>query len=169
MKKLFSLILVLACGVLHAADPAPKTPTDELLDLMDYENSSIETAMSTFDTFIDQMKANGVPAAAIGDIRKEARKMYERIFGSPDIRKKFAELYEKHFTADEIVELTEFYRTPLGKKTLAAMPSIMADAMKVAMPAIEKEMPAFQQKVGEIVEKHQAPAEEEQEEAGEDE
>ncbi|MCW1914839.1 DUF2059 domain-containing protein [Luteolibacter sp. GHJ8] len=163
MKKLLSLALALACGVLHAADPAPKSPTDELLELMDYENSSVETAMSTFDGFIDQMKANGVPAAAIGDIRKEARKMYVRIFSSPDVRKKFVELYDKHFTADEIVELTEFYRTPLGKKTLAAMPSIMTDAMKVAMPAVEKEMPAFQQKVGEIVEKHQAPAEEEPE------
>jgi hypothetical protein len=163
MKTLLCLVALLACGALHAADPAPKTPTEELLDLMDSGDTNVESAMATFDGFIDQMKQNGVPAEAIGDIRKEARKMYVRIFTSPDIRKKFVELYEKHYTADEIVELTEFYRTPLGKKTLAAMPSIMADAMQVAMPAIEKEMPAFQQKVAEIVEKHRAPLEEEPE------
>lgn len=168
MKTAISLALMLACGVLHAADPAPKTPTQELLELMNYEDTSVESAMAAFDGFIDQMKANGVPAEAVGEIRKEARKMYVRIFSSPEVQKKYAELYEKHFTQDEILELTEFYRTPLGKKTLAAIPSILADSMKLAMPIVEKEMPAFQQKVGEIVEKHQPPAEKE-EEAGEDE
>jgi hypothetical protein len=165
MKTLLILATVLSCGVLHAADPAPKTPTEELIDLMDSGDVTIESAMATFDGFIDQMKQNGIPAEAIGEIRKEARKMYVRIFSSPEIRKSFVELYEKHFTQDEIIELTEFYRTPLGKKTLAAMPSIMGDATKVAMPAIEKEMPAFQQKVAEIVEKHQAPADKEEEPA----
>jgi hypothetical protein len=165
MKTLLILATVLSCGVLHAADSAPKTPTEELIDLMDSGDVTIESAMATFDGFIDQMKQNGIPAEAIGEIRKEARKMYVRIFSSPEIRKSFVELYEKHFTQDEIIELTEFYRTPLGKKTLAAMPSIMGDATKVAMPAIEKVMPAFQQKVAEIVEKHQAPADKEEEPA----
>ena len=57
--------------------------------------------------------------------------------------------------------MTEFYRTPLGQKNLAAMPSIMADSMNIAMPAVQKEMQGFQEKVAKIVEKHQKPADKE--------
>ena len=157
------LLLLLACGTLSAAEPAaPKSPTEVLLDVMRYEEMTVDSAVAAFDGFIDQMKQQGVPKEAIGEIRDEARKMYLRTFATPGMRKKMVDLYNKHFNEEEILEMTEFYRTPLGQKTLAAMPSIAADSMAVAMPAIQKEMPAFQQKVAEIVEKHQKPAEEEE-------
>jgi hypothetical protein len=147
--------LVLACGSLTAQE---KSPVQTLLEVTRYEQTAIDSALAAFDGMIDQLKQQGVPDAAVEEIRAEARALYVRIFTADELRKQTVELYTKHFTEEEIVELTEFYRTPLGQKTLAATPAIMTDVMKVAMPAIQKEMPAFQQKVGEIVEKHQAPA-----------
>jgi len=169
MKKLLLFPLLLVCSSLHAAEPAAeKSATIELLDVMRFEEVSVDAAVAGFDGFIDQMKQNGVPQKAIGEIRTEARKVYVKIFTSPTIKKKIANLYEKHFTHAEILELTEFYRSPLGQKTLTGMPSIMKDVMEVAMPAMQKEMDAFQQKVAEIVEKHQpAPAPDEEEDAEE--
>lgn len=177
MKTFLLVPLLLACGVLHlhAADTAPaaeKPATMELLDVMRFEEVSVDAAVAGFDGMMDQMKQNGVPPKAIAEIRAEARKLYVRIFNSPDLKKKVAGLYDKHFTHDEILQLTEFYRSPLGQKTLTGVPSIMKDVMDVAMPALQKEMNGFQQKIAEIIEKHEpkaAPDEEEEKEEPADE
>ncbi|MEK7953484.1 DUF2059 domain-containing protein [Luteolibacter soli] len=159
MKTFIFLSFLLAGNCLSAAEPAAKkTPTEELLEVMRNEELAVDSAEAAFNATLSQLKASGIPEAAIAEIRTEARAMYVRIFSGPELRKKTIELYEKHFTPEEIVEMTEFYRTPLGQKTLSAMPSIMADAMKVAMPAVQKEMPAFQRKVADIVGKYKKPA-----------
>jgi hypothetical protein len=170
MKAPIFLSLLLACVPLAAAEKeAPeKTATDVLLEVMHYEETSIDSALAAFDGMIDQMVQNGVPKEAIGEIRAEARVLFTKVHANPEMRRKTAELYEKHFTEDEIQEMTEFYRTPLGQKTLAAMPAIMNDAMKMGMSAVQNEMPAFQAKVAEIVGKHQKAAAPEKEEAEED-
>ncbi|MCW1887582.1 DUF2059 domain-containing protein [Luteolibacter flavescens] len=152
---LLSLSFFLVCGAVSAQ---AKTPVETLLEVTRYEETAIESAVAAFDGMIDQLKQQGVPEAAIKEIRTEARALYVKIFSGKEMRTKTEELYTKHFTEEEILELTEFYRTPLGQKTLSATPAIMTDVMKIAMPAIQKEMPTFQQKIGEIVEKHTAGA-----------
>jgi hypothetical protein len=42
-----------------------------------------------------------------------------------------AVLYASHFTADELRQLTAFYRGPVGQKFLQIMPRIMQDSMTV--------------------------------------
>src|SRR5690348_5299284 len=121
MKASIFFSLVLACSPLWAAEKVvEKTATDELLDVMHYEETSIESAFAAFDGMIDQMREGGVPKEAIAEIRAEARELFTKVHTNPAMRRKTAELYEKHFTEDEIKEMTEFYLTPLGQKTLAS-------------------------------------------------
>ncbi|GAB4231320.1 MAG: hypothetical protein Tsb0034_03610 [Ekhidna sp.] len=40
-------------------------------------------------------------------------------------------VYEKYFTHDDIEVLIEFYKTPVGKKTIAVMPSVMQESMQI--------------------------------------
>jgi hypothetical protein len=40
-------------------------------------------------------------------------------------------LYHKHFTADDIKGLMRFYASPLGQKTIQAMPLLMNESMQV--------------------------------------
>jgi hypothetical protein len=101
-----------------------------------------------------QAKAQGLPKEAVAEIRVEAKKLYRRLFTGPAAKRQMMDLYERHFTEEEIVEITEFYSTPLGRKALVMMPTIMQDAMKTIMPAVQREMPAFEQKVTEITEKY---------------
>ena len=42
-----------------------------------------------------------------------------------------AVLYASHFTADELRQLTAFYRGPVGQKFLQIMPKIMQDSMTI--------------------------------------
>jgi hypothetical protein len=167
MKSRLVLTLLIACGALSAAEPASKSSTDQLLDTIRYEELAVSSAAAAFDGMAQQMKAKGVPDAAIAEIRAEARLMYQRIFANSEMRKKTGELYSKHFTEDEILEMTAFYRTPLGQKALATMPAIMSDSMNLAMSSVQKEMPAFQQKIAEIVRKHKKPATDQEKDATE--
>lgn len=162
MKAPIFLSLLFACGLACAAekDAEKKTPTDELLEVMRFEEFAVETAVTTFDASIAQLKASGVPAAALPEIREEARKMFARIFGSPELKKKTAELYNQRFTPAEITELIKFYHTPLGQKALAATPAINAATTTMSMEAFKAESAAFQKKVTEIVAKHKKAAEE---------
>ncbi len=151
------LFIFLSSTAFLIAEPA--SPAEQLLKTTRYEELTVDSAMATFDAMTKQMATQGVPAAAIVEIRNEARQMYARIFTGPEIRKKMIELYNKHYTEGEIIELNGFYQTPLGQKTLAVMPAIMSEAMQMAMPTVQAEMPDFQKKVAAIVEKHKKPTE----------
>ena len=43
-------------------------------------------------------------------------------------------IYARHFTAAELRELLAFYHTPLGQKSLKAMPEVTAEAMALVLP-----------------------------------
>jgi uncharacterized protein len=45
-------------------------------------------------------------------------------------------LYARYFTADELKQLATFYRTPVGKKSLQALPKLMGEAMQVGQRVI---------------------------------
>ncbi len=162
MKAPIFLSLLFACGLACAADKdtEKKSATDELLEVMRFEEFAVETAVTTFDASIAQLKASGVPAAAMPEIREEARKMFARVFSSPELKKKTADLYNERFTPEEIAELTKFYRSPLGQKALAATPAINAATTTMSMDAFKAESAAYQKKVTEIVTKYQKAPEE---------
>ena len=52
----------------------------------------------------------------------------ERIDFSKIIETVYHPLYDKYFTADELKEMVVFYRTPVGRKLMESMPSLMQEA-----------------------------------------
>ncbi len=48
-----------------------------------------------------------------------------------EIIDQIAHLYATRFTAEEMNTVADFYRSPVGQKFIAAMPSLAADAMKM--------------------------------------
>ena len=51
--------------------------------------------------------------------------------GMKDLTEKMIPIYQRHFTAEDIAGLLKFYRSPLGRKVVAEMPSTMAEGMQV--------------------------------------
>lgn len=60
-------------------------------------------------------------------------------------------IYARHYTAAELRELIAFYRSPVGRKSLAVMPSIVGDMVRIAaarMPLVTAEITeAFREKM----------------------
>ena len=52
-------------------------------------------------------------------------------------------IYARHYTAQELRELVAFYRSPVGRKSLAVMPAIIGDMVRISaerMPMVTAEI-----------------------------
>ena len=74
-----------------------------------------------------------------------------KLANDPTLLNKTIELYNANFTEDEINELIEFYQTPLGKKTLSALPRITAEAMQMSTALAQKHVGPFQEALEKIL------------------
>ena len=61
-------------------------------------------------------------------MNRAADKMVKR---RKDLHDDLAKVYAQQFTADELKQLLEFYRAPLGKKFLSKMPIITQESVKL--------------------------------------
>lgn len=70
-----------------------------------------------------------IPPEAMSIIRAEVDKQLEK--DREQLLAQIAAIFDRSFTAAEIDELSRFYQTELGKKTLALMPKIMQENMEI--------------------------------------
>ena len=51
--------------------------------------------------------------------------------GARELTRRMVPIYQRHFSARDIEGLLKFYRSPLGKKVITAMPATMAESMQL--------------------------------------
>jgi hypothetical protein len=56
-------------------------------------------------------------------------------------------LYKSEFTEDEIRTMTEFYRTPVGKKAVSKLPTLTASGAQLGMQRVQSHMAELQQAI----------------------
>lgn len=65
------------------------------------------------------------------------------------------QMYVDVFTAAELHEMADFYRTPLGKKMLAHMPEIMQRSMAMSQERMRQAMPHIMAELQDYIQRHQ--------------
>ncbi len=141
---------------LHAEEQKPSSAM-ELIDIMNFTETAKGSAAGSFAPILGQMKAQGLPPKAIEEVIAAAEEFFSKTFEDPDFRTEIAEVYEKNYSESELVELIAFYETPLGKKTLAAMPQVMQQSNLIGQKFALKNQAEFQAELQGIMMKH-APA-----------
>jgi hypothetical protein len=53
-------------------------------------------------------------------------------------------LYMAEFSESEVNELTKFYQTPLGKKTVKKMPLLMTQGAEIGQKRVQEHLPELQ-------------------------
>lgn len=149
------LPLVLLAAPLHAAE---KAPAEVLLDTMNFNTTSLAAAKAAFAPAIAQFQQQGIPAAGIAEINKAADDFFAKTFNDPGLVAAIVKLYEAKFTKTEIEDLIKFYKTPLGRKSLDAIPSITAEAGQIGQEYAQKNSEQFQKDVMAIMAKYQKAA-----------
>jgi hypothetical protein len=91
----------------------------------------IKIMQETISNMVAQMRPVMMTSLPQGEYREKLVDLFFEKFQSKLDLKKLLELavpiYAKYYTTEEIGQLTEFYKTPIGKKSLAVTPKTMSE------------------------------------------
>lgn len=72
-----------------------------------------------------------VPPRAFDIIREEVMGVIGEELNNGSFENQIVPVYAKYFSLDEVEELLEFYRTPIGQKTVEVMPLLTQESMQI--------------------------------------
>lgn len=147
----FVLVLFLTFGAAQADDAARQELALEIVELT--------TTGALVDQMVDAIWPNlegGIIARAknpseevLAEMKAEYKKLVEGLIGS--VVGDVSGFYADNYSEQELRELLEFYRSDLGKKTLAIAPKLMGEIMPGMMQKMQQELPATMQKFYDLV------------------
>ena len=73
---------------------------------------------------------NGIFAKIIGQLPPELQNKYQEFFKVDEIIGRLVPIYAKYYTSEELKELVNFYKSPVGQKHLKTTPVLMNDTMQ---------------------------------------
>ncbi|HEV3409207.1 MAG TPA: DUF2059 domain-containing protein [Chthoniobacterales bacterium] len=143
--KIF-LSLLLALGVLISAPAAladeksHREATEQLLNLMDMEKVMAQS--------VDQMLAIQVKQnPAMGQFEGQMRAFLGKYMSWASVKEDMIKIYMTEFTEPEIKELIAFYQTPVGKKTVQKLPSLLQKSAELSQQRMQQHLPELQQAI----------------------
>jgi hypothetical protein len=109
-----------------AVDPALRADIERLMDITGVSTTSVQLAGAVTDAFLNGLKQTqpSVPPRVVEIVREVMNTEFAQAFNGSEIRGQQIALYAKYFTQEDVRGLLAFYETELGKKTIAAMPSL---------------------------------------------
>jgi hypothetical protein len=156
MRRLTCLaVLLLAAVPLFATEPNPSQKQRELLDKLLTQINMDRLIKSMMDSVFGEIEARFVaesteegdnPEYAVEgqEMFKSFRAKASRVDFDGLLREQFIHIYAKYFNEQEIIDLTNFYASPTGRKTLDVMDDLMRDGMRMGIdhlqPKIEEIM-----------------------------
>ncbi len=147
LKALFAgaLFVLLSASFAQAQTPAAIKPSQlkAAEDLI--AASNIESQMSA-------MYANMVTAAS-SQIPEDQKTKFKTIMlnflskymSFADLKQEMARIYAEEFTEAELKEITRFYLTPVGKKTIEKLPALQQKGIAMAQQKLQAHLPELQQ------------------------
>lgn len=93
-----------------------------------------------------------VDAATSAELRAELDRTLQQYVA--DSMKDMPAIYARYFTAPELRELAASYKTPVGAKTLSAMPKVMTDFSSTMVPRMTAFQQQLQGRMQAILQKH---------------
>lgn len=138
-KIAFSMMLLFLSGAGAQAEEASKQALfDELFTVMKY------------DRIIDQM-SEGIDAQLVTALRRKYPQIDDRTLAAvtevlhesfedliPEMKAFTRSFMMKHFNEDDIRNITAFYRTPAGRKSLTVLPNMGKELNTWLVPVIQK-------------------------------
>lgn len=124
MKKNLITILLIVFSVFTYSQNQVNTKNEKIKSLMTLTGSG-NLGVSMIDTMIESFKKTmpEVPNEFWIEFRKEVN--------AEEIVNLMIPIYDKYFTEKEVDELIAFYNTPIGKKMISTLPTIMKESMEV--------------------------------------
>lgn len=150
-----------------AADKAATAAAQELFDSMNYRAVMLGAMQQMSQGIAGSMRGgaeaaiNNNPNLSAEDKQKALARMeaelpravaaMQAVINDPglidEILAETVPIYARNFTADELKQISAFYRTPVGAKMLAKMPQLMGEGMQVGQQIVARRLGPVMQKV----------------------
>jgi hypothetical protein len=141
VKSIHALILVsiLAASPLFATEPNPskeqRAQIDKLFAAMNLDTMMRDSMNAMFEQVEKQyLSGAGDDEEALAEAKERFaffREHAAKIDFGGEFREACTRLYAKYFTAQELSDLTAFYTSDTGRKSIKVMPEMMQEAMQV--------------------------------------
>ncbi|HKT25724.1 MAG TPA: DUF2059 domain-containing protein [Terriglobales bacterium] len=138
MKHLFAICVLILAGSITAAAQAPApNPTAQVSPQTDAERAAKRAEIRKL---IELTGAANISADALQKMIEPLKASYPQVpeeFWNTFIHEVHSDelidlvipIYDKYYTRDEIQELTRFYQSPVGQKTIKVLPKLSAEAI----------------------------------------
>lgn len=121
-----------------SADEATRNAAEELLDVTNFEELVDNSIMRTVEV---------LKSANPEFVKAEAAltKFFTEVLNHEALRKEAVDMYEKVFTEDELKDITAFYMTEAGRKTLEKMPEILNETLANMQKRLAENTPKLEE------------------------
>ncbi|WP_435106894.1 DUF2059 domain-containing protein [Arhodomonas sp. AD133] len=152
MKKLLVVPLILLALVSnsHASEKA----IDELFNVTNMDeqmNLGFEAMMPMIDQMAMRFKLDVEQKEELKNIY---RTWFKEDFDQSKVVNEVKSLYVETFTEDEIEQVTEFFKTPVGKKFINKSPELMQRGARIGMAEGQAKEHKLMERIRPFLEKH---------------
>jgi len=134
--RLFAAVLLLACGLVHAAPPS-QAQIDQLLEVTRARESiagMLPQIQASQQQMIQQLLAGKEFSAeqqrALDATVETSMNAVAKLLSWDELQPLYRELYAQTFDADEVQAMIDFYTSPAGQSMVQKMPLLMHNAMQ---------------------------------------
>ena len=101
---------------------------------------------TAFDQTIEQMTALEIQRnPALADFREVLERFFAQHMSYESMKPDLIRIYAETFTAGELAEIQDFYRTPTGQKTLKEMPTLTSRGAQLGAQRVQQNLPELEQ------------------------
>lgn len=142
MKPFFLSILIGAVAFFQPAttradEASHRKAVEALFALMGMENVIAQS--------IDQMLAIQVQQnPGMAQFQPQMKAFFNKYMSWASLKDDMAKIYMAEFSEAELNELSKFYQTPLGKKTIQKMPTLMAKGSEIGQKRVQEHLPELE-------------------------
>ncbi len=138
MKQLLATcVLILVCSVVRPAQTAAQNPSAQAPTQTDAERVA---KRADIRKLIELTGAANISADALQKMIEPLKASYPQVpeefwdtfvheVHSDELVDLVIPIYDKYYTHEEIQQLTQFYQTPVGQKTIEVLPKLSAEAI----------------------------------------
>ncbi len=134
---LLSGIALLQPATARADAASHRKAVDALFDLMEMDSLLSQSVDKMLEMQVQQ-NPQLVPYQA------KMKAFLNKYMSWASLKEDMAKLYMAEFSESEINELTKFYQTPLGKKTVKKMPALMTKGAEIGQKRVQEHLPELQ-------------------------
>lgn len=121
MKRILATLVLLIVFHVSYSQTQPKEPVFQLLVAM-----KISTNMNQM---VDVLRKN--PMFASSNVPDEFWEEFKAEMSSDELMKEIAAVYSKYYSEEEMMDLIQFYNSPIGQKTLEITPALTGETMQI--------------------------------------